>query len=56
MAAGLLSAGLDRLAERGCRSVKVSHDRDNEPAQRLYHGAGFQARTEVPVLVRPAAQ
>jgi GNAT superfamily N-acetyltransferase len=55
VAAGLLRAGLDRLAGRGCRRLKVSHDPDNEPARRLYHGAGFTAQMRVPTLVRPAA-
>jgi GNAT superfamily N-acetyltransferase len=56
VAAGLLRAGLGGLAERGCRELKVGHDRDNEPARRLYHGAGFRARTEVSTLVRPATE
>lgn len=56
VAAGLLRAGLGGLAERGCRELKVSHDVDNEPAQRLYHGAGFRARMRVPTLVRPATE
>jgi predicted N-acetyltransferase YhbS len=56
VAAGLLRAGLDRLAQRGCRRFKVSHDPDNEPARRLYHGAGFEARMQASTHVRPAAE
>src|SRR5215207_373267 len=55
VAAGLLRAGLDRLAEKGCRRLNVSHDTANEPARRLYHRAGFRAQMQVPVLLRPAA-
>jgi GNAT superfamily N-acetyltransferase len=56
VAAGLLRAGLGGLAERGCRELKVSHAVDSEPARRLYHGAGFRARMQVPTLVRPPAE
>lgn len=56
VAAALLRAGLDRLAEKGCRRLKVSHDTGNEPARRLYHGAGFSGRTREQTLVRPAAK
>lgn len=53
--AGLLRAGLDRLADRGCRRLKVSHETANGAARRLYHGAGFEAQMQASVLVRPAA-
>jgi ribosomal protein S18 acetylase RimI-like enzyme len=56
VAAGLLHAGLARLAQKGCARLKVSHDLDNEPARRLYHGAGFRAQMQVSTLVRPAAE
>lgn len=52
---GLLRAGLDRLGEKGCRRLKVSHETDNEAARRLYHGAGFEAQMQNPVLLRPEA-
>ena len=53
VAGALLRAGLDGLAVRGCRRLKVSHAVDNPPAQRLYHGAGFRTDRRVQVLVRP---
>lgn len=52
--AGLLRAGLDRLAARGCQRLKVSHATANDAARRLYHGAGFEAQMQGPVLLRPA--
>ena len=48
----LLRSGLDRLADRGCRRLKVSHDVHNEPARRLYLGAGFRPQARVPILLR----
>jgi hypothetical protein len=48
-------AGLDGLAARGCRRLKVSHVVGNLPAQRLYRGAGFRTQSRVRVLVRPPA-
>jgi GNAT superfamily N-acetyltransferase len=48
----LLRSGLDRLADRGCTRLKVSHDVQNEPARRLYLGAGFRPQTRVPILLR----
>ena len=56
VAGALLRAGLDRLAARGCRRLKVSHTADNEVARRLYHGAGFRTHQRVQVLVRPPAR
>jgi GNAT superfamily N-acetyltransferase len=53
--AALLREGLDRLAARGCRLLKVSHESRNEAARRLYHGAGFTTQARVRALVRPAA-
>lgn len=40
LARALLTAGLDRLARRGARRLKVSYA--TEPARRLYVGAGFR--------------
>jgi predicted N-acetyltransferase YhbS len=50
----LFRAGLDRLARRGCGRLKVSHVPGNEPARRLYHGAGFRAQMQASTRVRPA--
>jgi GNAT superfamily N-acetyltransferase len=55
VAGALLRAGLDGLAARGCTRLKVSHAVGNLPAQRLYHGAGFQTEGRVRVLVRPGS-
>jgi GNAT superfamily N-acetyltransferase len=38
----VLTAGLDLLAARGSSTLKVSHKAGNEPARRLYYGAGFR--------------
>jgi GNAT superfamily N-acetyltransferase len=38
----LLTAGLERLASRGCSVLKVTYIEGNEPARRLYLGAGFR--------------
>jgi GNAT superfamily N-acetyltransferase len=38
---GLLAAGLERLAGRGCTRLKVSYLVGNEASRRLYLGAGF---------------
>lgn len=51
--AALLDAGLARLAARGCRRLKVSHEVGNEAARRLYHGAGFRPGQRVRVVRRP---
>lgn len=45
LAAHLLQAGLDRLADRGCTTLKVSYYEANQPARLLYIGAGFQPVT-----------
>jgi GNAT superfamily N-acetyltransferase len=37
----LLGTGLSALAHRGCRRLKVTFEVANEPARRLYLGAGF---------------
>jgi GNAT superfamily N-acetyltransferase len=37
----LLTAGIDRLAERGCERMKVSYMNENAGARALYLGAGF---------------
>jgi predicted N-acetyltransferase YhbS len=55
VAGALLRAGLDGLAARGCRRLKVSHAVGNLPAQQLYRGAGFRTQSRVRVLVRPPA-
>lgn len=52
----LLRFGLDRLAARGCRRLKVSHDIRNKAAGRVYLGAGFEAQMRVPTYLRPATQ
>jgi GNAT superfamily N-acetyltransferase len=41
LARHLLTAGLERLAARGCERFKVSHNNDNPAARCLYIGAGF---------------
>ena len=41
----LLTAGLERLAGRGCTRLKVSYIVGNEAARRLYLGAGFAPRS-----------
>jgi mycothiol synthase len=42
----LLAAGLEHLAEVGCRDVVLWVDLANERAVRLYHGQGFTTRWE----------
>jgi ribosomal protein S18 acetylase RimI-like enzyme len=54
VAGALLRAGLERLAGRGCRRLKVSPGVTNLAAQRLYRGAGFRTYRRVQVLLRPA--
>jgi GNAT superfamily N-acetyltransferase len=56
VASALLGAGLDRLAVRGCRRLKVSHEVDNQVAARLYRGAGFVPQMRVQVRARPPAR
>jgi GNAT superfamily N-acetyltransferase len=43
LARAMLTAGLDRLAERGARRLKVGYA--TEAARRLYVGVGFQMTT-----------
>ena len=38
----VLTAGLAALADRGCTTLKISYELDNEPARRLYLGVGFR--------------
>jgi GNAT superfamily N-acetyltransferase len=47
LAGTLLRAGLDRLAERGCDRLKVSHDVGNPAAGRAYAGAGFRFQQRI---------
>lgn len=42
LARRLLDLHLRRLAGAGCRTVFLEVDENNEPAQRLYHRAGFR--------------
>jgi predicted N-acetyltransferase YhbS len=56
VARALLGAGLDRLAARGSKRLKVSHVVDNEPARRLYHAAGFRKCRREQVVLRPPAR
>lgn len=49
IAAHILAAGLDRLAARGCRRLKVSNDIG------LYLRAGFRPVSSASVLSRPSA-
>lgn len=55
LAGALLREGLDRLARRGCRRLKVSSGADNVAAQKLYLHAGFVRHDEVPTYTRGAA-
>ena len=41
----LIAAGLERLAAAGCTRLKVSWEPANEPAARLYTGAGYRLRS-----------
>jgi GNAT superfamily N-acetyltransferase len=41
----LIAAGLERLAAAGCTRLKVSWEPTNEPAVRLYTGAGYRLRS-----------
>lgn len=41
LARHLLTAGLEGLASRGCRRLKVSYEADNPAARDLYLGVGF---------------
>jgi ribosomal protein S18 acetylase RimI-like enzyme len=50
----LIAAGLDRLAAAGCTRLKVSYQPSNEPAARLYTGAGYRPGATSQNWVRPA--
>jgi ribosomal protein S18 acetylase RimI-like enzyme len=50
----LLREGLDRLARRGCRRLKVSVEANNDAAQKLYQHAGFTRHRKEPVYTRAA--
>jgi GNAT superfamily N-acetyltransferase len=52
LARALLAAGLDRLAATGCTRLKVSFDPANEPAARLYTGAGFRPTSYTRIFLR----
>jgi ribosomal protein S18 acetylase RimI-like enzyme len=51
----LIAEGMDRLAAAGCTRLKVSWEPANEPAVRLYTGAGYQARATARTWTRAAA-
>ncbi|HEX4491357.1 MAG TPA: GNAT family N-acetyltransferase [Acidimicrobiia bacterium] len=46
LASAVLRAGLDRLAEAGCSTLKIYFVKGNEPARRAYLGAGFVPQFE----------
>jgi hypothetical protein len=50
----LIAAGLDGLAAAGCTRLKVTFDPSNEPAARLYTGAGYRVRFMSRTWTRPA--
>jgi GNAT superfamily N-acetyltransferase len=50
----LIAAGLERLAAAGCTRLKVSWEMANEPAVRLYTGAGYRLRSTDRNWTRPA--
>lgn len=52
LARHLLSEGLRRLARSGCSRLKVTFDPSNEPARRLYLGAGFEPSAATRTYVR----
>jgi ribosomal protein S18 acetylase RimI-like enzyme len=52
----LIAAGMERLAAAGCTRLKVTFDPANEPAARLYTGAGYRVRTTDRTWTRPAPQ
>jgi predicted N-acetyltransferase YhbS len=41
----LIAEGLERLVAAGCTRLKVSLEPSNQPAARLYMGAGFRPRS-----------
>jgi ribosomal protein S18 acetylase RimI-like enzyme len=50
----LIAAGLERIAAAGCHRLKVSWEPSNEPAVRLYTGAGYRLRSIARNWTRPA--
>jgi GNAT superfamily N-acetyltransferase len=50
----LIAAGLERLAAAGSTRLKVSWEMANEPAVRLYTGAGYRLRSTDRNWTRPA--
>jgi GNAT superfamily N-acetyltransferase len=50
----LIAAGMERLAAAGCTRLKVSWQVANEPAVRLYTGAGYRAQDTSRSWKRPA--
>ncbi len=48
----LLTAGVARLADAGCERCKVTYFEGNEPARRLYLGAGFRPAETTRTYVR----
>jgi GNAT superfamily N-acetyltransferase len=52
LARHLFAVGLDRLASAGCSRLKVSFDPLNEPARRLYRGAGFHPVSATRTYIR----
>jgi ribosomal protein S18 acetylase RimI-like enzyme len=50
----LLTAGLERLAAKRCDLLRVGFEIANEPARRLYTGAGFRPYRTSRTYVRPA--
>jgi ribosomal protein S18 acetylase RimI-like enzyme len=51
----LLREGMQRLADRGCRRLKVTYEATNKAAQALYRGAGFIPSEKVATYVREPA-
>jgi ribosomal protein S18 acetylase RimI-like enzyme len=54
LAKALIAQGMDRLARAGCTRLKVSWEPANEPAVRLYSGAGYQPRATAHTWTRAA--
>jgi ribosomal protein S18 acetylase RimI-like enzyme len=52
----LLAAGLDDLRDRGVTAARVVTALDNEPALRMYEGAGFRRHSRVEVHAGVAQQ
>ena len=55
LAKALIAEGMNRLAATGCTRLKVSWEPANEPAVRLYAGAGYQPRATAHTWTRAAA-